>query len=175
MKSIFKILGNPIVKWSAVGAIGLIAFSIAGVNLVADKQEKPIEADLEAFAKEFPKTDYNNTAIALKSLSAKLGFDVYSWSKEANSEFDREIAEVSIEPNAQKSWEAIDTKLTEYLDTQLAKPSSEIDAPPPELQNYLKANAKTIAQIKDVILKQGSPVWRTSLTPIIEGNIAFLR
>ena len=183
MKKALKVLGNPIVKWSEIGTIGLIFLSLVGGNFIAslvagnfiaERREQEIEAELAAFSSKVTRqTDYNETAIALKTLSAQLGFNVYSWSEDTKSKFARDIGKIAIEPGDRKSWEAIEPKLKEYLNAQITKPSSEIDRPPPELQQYLKVNAKTIAQIREVVSRQGAPVWKMNLDPVLEGDFTF--
>ncbi|MBE9042650.1 hypothetical protein IQ235_17965 [Oscillatoriales cyanobacterium LEGE 11467] len=171
MKKIFKILGNPIVKWSALAAVGLTTLSIVGANYVADGREKEIEPELEAFTQKVPvETEYNDTAIALKTLSAKLGFDLYSWPEDVNSKYAPQIENIEVEPRAKQAWEKISDPLEEYIDAQILKPNSEIDPPPVELQEYLKANAKTLEQIRQVIASQSKPGWHTNLTPVLEGD-----
>lgn len=179
MKKVLKVLGNPIVKRSALGTLGtlgliflslvsgnFIASLVAG-NFIAERREQEIEAELAAFSSKVTRqTDYNETAIALKTLSAQLGFNVYSCSEDTKSKFARDIAKIAIAPGDRKSWEAIEPKLKEYLNAQITKPSSEIDRPPAELQQYLKANAKTIAQIREVVSRKGAPVWKTNFDPV---------
>lgn len=173
MKKVLKVLGNPIVKWSEIVPIGLIFLSFVAGNFIAERREQEIEAELAAFSSKVTRqTDYNETAIALKTLSAQLGFNVYSCSEDTKSKFARDIAKIAIEPSERKSWEAIRPKLKEYLDAQIIKPSSEIDPPPAEVQQYLKANAKTIAQIQEVVSRKGAPVWKTNIAPVLEGDFA---
>ena len=174
MKKIFKILNNPIVKRSALAAIGLTTISIVGANYVADGREQEIERELEAFTQQVPvQTEYNETAIALKTLSAKLGFNLYSWPEDANSEYAPQIENIEVEPSSKQAWEVISDPLEEYIDAQIAKPTNEIDPPPTALQEYLKTNAATLEQIRQVIASQGTPVWQTNLTPILEGDYEF--
>lgn len=116
MKKIFKILNNPIVKRSALAAIGLTTISIVGANYVADGREQEIERELEAFTQQVPvQTEYNETAIALKTLSAKLGFNLYSWPEDANSEYAPQIENIEVEPSSKQAWEVISDPLEEYI------------------------------------------------------------
>lgn len=98
---------------------------------------------------------------------------MYSGSEDTKSKFAQHIAKIAIDPSDRKSWEAIKPKLNKYLDAQIIKPSSEIAPPPPELQQYLKANAKTIAQIQEVVSRKGAPVRKMNLDPVLEGDFAF--
>lgn len=44
MKKVLKVLGNPIVKWSAIGTLGLISLSLVAGNFIAERREQEIEA-----------------------------------------------------------------------------------------------------------------------------------
>ncbi|MBD0390299.1 MAG: hypothetical protein ICV54_28325, partial [Nostoc sp. C3-bin3] len=64
-KKLFKIFVG-----SASGLAGLIAVWIIGGNLLAAQQEKEISQAWEQFAKQFPKTEANDSVLKLEALTA---------------------------------------------------------------------------------------------------------
>lgn len=114
--------------------------------------EKEIERDLKEFAKQFPKTGPNDSALKLRALVAKLGMgfsgtnefpiDAYSF---YHPDFD--YSEID-----SKAFETIRELLDEYLDNQFAKLNDEIDKPPEELLDYLESQSEDIKAIQSMTI-----------------------
>ncbi|MGB7272718.1 MAG: hypothetical protein WBC69_05435, partial [Geitlerinemataceae cyanobacterium] len=160
-----KLLGR-----SAMGLAGLLAVWIVGGNYIASQQEKEIERDLAAFARRFPKTEPNDSALKLAALVAKLGLNsgviydpVESKSKSLGdftpSEVDR------------KAFEDIQEELGDYLGVQIAKPNDTIDPPSEKLRRYLASKQTVLTEIYQHVLTHEALHWGTDISGILEGDL----
>jgi hypothetical protein len=150
---------------------GLLTTWLAIANIIVVQQEKKIEQEIEAFAREFPPTDFNQTANQLRQLTPKLGFKLFDISRQVNSQFSQEELNLEVTEKNRQDWEKIYPILEAYLQKQFSTGDDSISPPPKELQDYLTKHSATIAAIRDIILSQPNPTWRTDITPNIKlGN-----
>ena len=160
-----KIPVRPIVIRLAIAIGGLLALSIAGGNFFISQQEKNIEGEINALARQFAKTDFNQTALTLRNLSAQLGIALYS---PTDGEID--TAKVVVAEADLQKWDEIAPILNQYLDQQLTNLTNEIAAPPPELQQYLTENVAILNAIRNVVLTQGRPTWWRDISLLVKGD-----
>jgi hypothetical protein len=162
---------------------GLLTTWLAIVNIIVVQQqkkiepvEKKIEQEIEAFAREFPPTDFNHTANQLRQLTPNLGFNLVSNIPEGKTQFSDE--QLNIKTIKRKNikgsqrdplaWQEIGQVLDDYLDEQFSQPDDSITPPPKELQDYLTKHSATLEAIRDTVLNQPSPVWWSDITLIME-------
>jgi hypothetical protein len=152
---------------------GLLTTWLAIVNIIVVQQEKKIEQEIEAFAREFPPTDFNQTANQLRQLTPKLGFKLFDIFPQVNTEFSQEPLNLEVPEKTRQNWEKIYPILEAYLQKQFSTGDDSISPPPKELQDYLTKHSATIAEIRDIILSQPTPIWRTDITPNLTGANIF--
>ena len=164
-------------RWTTLGLLGvLILWIVVGKvwivvgNLMASQQEKEIEQDLKEFAKQFPKTGPNDSALKLRALVAKPGMGFSGTNEFPIDAYSLYHPDFDYSDTDSKAFDDIRELLGEYLDNQLAKPNNEIDTPPEELLNYLESQAGDIEAIRDHVLQNEAPQWEIDITPILEGN-----
>lgn len=157
---------HPQVKWAALGIASFWGVWVIGGNVTASFAEKEIQDDINRFAEQFPKRESNQTTQDLRVLIAKLGIDWYSWRGYE--------PEVPVAEGDRQAFEQISEPLAEYLNSQFSKATvDEIDPLPPEIQAYLTKHQATIEAIQELIRRQGPPVIKQDITPIIEGDLAI--
>ncbi|MBE9039416.1 hypothetical protein IQ235_01220 [Oscillatoriales cyanobacterium LEGE 11467] len=114
--------------WVVVGlAIVLAVWSVGG-NYVASRQAREIDRDLAEFARQFPNTEPNDSALKLAALVAKLGVGaggtVFEFDRYMGSSADFSPSEVD-----RKEFGDIQEELTDYLNAQISKPDDTFDPP----------------------------------------------
>lgn len=139
---------------------GFIGLVIAGLNVIAEQQEKPLNQAKSEFIARFPKTEANNSAWKLRELSAKLGIYSLMGTKESTQRF----------PTSEKdknAYDKIQNALSYYLQAQLEKPNNQIDVPSEKLRRYLTSNAANLAAIRTHVINSEIPHWEID----IENNL----
>jgi hypothetical protein len=156
---------------------GLLTTWLALVNIIVVQQqkkiepvEKKIEQEIEAFAREFPPTDFNHTANQLRQLTPKLGFNLMGIPPKGRTQFSDEQLNIKVDESNYLAWREIYQVIEDYLDEQFSQPDDSIMPPPKELQDYLTKNSATLEAIRDILLNQQTPVWWSDITPILEGD-----
>jgi hypothetical protein len=167
-KKCLKFLG-----FSAVGLAALLAVWIVGGNYIASQQEKEIDRDLAAFAQRFPKTEPNDSAFKLAALIAKLGMTGFLGDLSPIVFYMESSADFRPSEVDRKAFEEIQEELKQYLDAQITKPNDTIDPPSEKLQRYLASKQAVLAEIRQHVLNNEVPHWRTDITHIVEGEPTF--
>ena len=162
-----KIPARSLVIRLAIAVGGLLALSIAGGNFFISQQEKNIEGEINTLTRQFAKTDFNQSALELRNLSAQLGIALYSLNDGGIDNAKVVVAEADLQ-----KWDKIDPILNQYLDQQLTNPTHEIAVPPPELQQYLTENVATLNAIHNVVLTKGRPIWWRDISRLVAGDWA---
>lgn len=166
-----------LIRWLFPSVVGMLALWMIGGNLLADYLEKDIKQEIEEYAKQFPYTEPNDSALKLKAILAKeMGINVFGVSPyqgvykiatyTSHPDFD-------VSKSASNDDENIQEKLTEYLEAQIAKPNDEIDAPPAELQRYLASQTDGLAAMKDHLLNNEVPQWEQMDFLLADSDVAF--
>jgi hypothetical protein len=141
--------------WSFSGLIITLAIWLIVGNLIAAQQEKKIDAAKEQFRKQFPLTEANNSALKLEELTAKLGVPVGPRYKTTPTRY---LHSSGYEAKA-KEFQDIQKDIDNYLNSQLGKPTDEIDIPPEKLQKYLSSNASALNAVQNHVLESELPQW----------------
>ncbi|MBD2388622.1 hypothetical protein [Cylindrospermum sp. FACHB-282] len=141
--------------WSFSGLIITLAIWLVVGNLIATEQEQKIDAAKAQFRKQFPKTEANNSALKLEELTAKLGVPVGLGLRTTPTRY---LHSSGYEAKA-KQFQDIYKEIDNYLNTQLRKPTDEIDIPPEKLRQYLSSNASLLEAVQTHILNSELPQW----------------
>jgi hypothetical protein len=143
------------------GLVGLGVIALIPANLSAERQEIAIEKEVTEFLKKFPYRPSNASAIKLQTLAARLGIKIDAPTSNGSS----------IAKTEQQAFAAIEKTLTRYLETQSAKTSDRLGAPPLELVNYLKTRAQTLTALRNHLRYYKTPDWGTNLHWIESGDV----
>jgi len=166
-KKIFKIFVG-----SASGFVGLIAVWIIGGNLLAAQQEKEINQAWEQFAKQFPKTEANDSVLKLEALTAKLGFRLYN-SGGLKSPSDS-YADLDATKADKQAYQAIGKELSAYIEALIKNPNDAVVVPSENLRRYLASKASTLAAIRSHVLNNEVPNLEMNIDYLKEGDFSFV-
>lgn len=166
------------IRWLFPSIVGILAFWMIGGNLLADYLEKDIKQEIEEYAKQFPYTEPNDSALKLEAiLEKKMGIGVFGVSPYQGvykiATYTEKHPDFNVSESARNDFENIKEKLTEYLEAQIAKPNDKIDAPPAELQRYLASQADGLAAIKEHLLNNQIPQWEQIDLSVADYDIAL--
>ncbi|MGC1196746.1 MAG: hypothetical protein WA882_07625 [Geitlerinemataceae cyanobacterium] len=164
-KKFLKLLGR-----SAMGLAGLLAVWIVGGNYIASQQEKEIERDLAAFARRFPKTEPNDSALKLAALVAKLGLNAGGGTFSPVDRYRASLGDFTPSEVDRKAFEDIQEELGDYLEAQITQPNDAIDPLSEKLQRYLASKQTALAEIRQHVLTNEVPHWGTDISGILEGD-----
>jgi hypothetical protein len=165
-KKLFKIFVG-----SASGLAGLIAVWIIGGNLLAAQQEKEIHKEWEEFAKQFPKTETNDSALKLEALTAKLGFRLYN---SGGFKFPTDsYADLDATKADKQDYQAIGKELSAYIETLIKNPNDAVVVPSENLRRYLTSKASTLAAIRTHVLNNEVPNLEINIDYLKEGDPSF--
>jgi hypothetical protein len=128
--------------------IGILATWLILGNLLAVKQEKVFQAELEKLSKRFPKKEMNDSARQLDRLRSTL----------------------AIRDN---KYEVFHQSLSDYLSAQIARPDNYLDELPESIHHYLKTHASDLNAIRKHILSNEIPNYCTIDLEKTLGNASF--
>ncbi|HEY9650692.1 MAG TPA: hypothetical protein V6C95_08520 [Coleofasciculaceae cyanobacterium] len=146
----------------------MIALWMIGGNLLAAKQEKEINQAWEQFAKQFPKTETNDSALKLQTLTAKLGLELY-YSRRLKSPTDSSAGLALTEADRQ-AYQAINGELGAYITALIERPNDAVAIPSENLRRYLSSKAATLDAIRSHVLNNEVPTFEINIDYLNEGN-----
>ena len=152
------------VLWQIIGATCLIlGIWLIGGNLVAAKQEEPLNRSIAEFVRQHPRTPPNQSAIDLQTSISKLGLSLVQFG-------DGSKVKVSPTQVAIDEWKSIAPILDKYVTDKLDKDSSNLL--PAKLSTYLNTHRSDIEAIQTQLINNDLPEWGSDSRWIDRGNSA---
>ncbi len=139
------------------GGLGLLVLVLLGGQFWISQQAKQMSQDWGNFASQFPKTAINDSARQLNQLTVKLGIGPAVSSREEPPTPGGEMQE----------FENIREELDKFLNSQLEKPTSNVQIPA-VLQDYLQKRAGEISAIRRHVASSETPVWQMDIERFLD-------
>ncbi len=143
---------NPAQRLCQLIGVMLLSFSIwsIGGNLVAARQEEPLNLAIANYVRQHPVTPPNQAAIDLQAAIAKLGISVVRFG---------DGTQVKVRPTqaASSEWETSEPVFTTYISNALDK--NLVEPLPPKLADYLNIHRTEIAAIETQLIDRDLPNW----------------
>lgn len=141
-------------------AAGLFAVAYLALEVMGAQKEKAVRArwassqgSLEDFQRSLPQTDMNAEAKALEALAAKLGM-------------------AQDLPGA--PWSDAKAPLSDYVTSELEKPTPAVVPPPEAVAVFLSAQGDTVASLRRQLLQGALPIWESRRSNFFEAPIPRL-
>jgi len=147
---LFKVV-RGFVKWTLiVAAVFVLLYGL--LDLLGSRREKAVRArwaqsvgSLEAFQSALPETKRNAEAQTLEALAGTLGLGL---------------------DEAKAPWKDVKGPVSDYVKTELSRPSSEILAPPAPVSAFLAFQHEGIAAVRRQLIDGATPIWEEHRTDL---------